>query len=148
MKNLSKVLILKIVITVFWFIPLLFFPLRCIHETLGFPDLGPAAIFIRLLGMAYGSLLVGYVFGLIATFRGRYPRGTVWTGIVSNGGAFLLLSIGAFQHAWDTWKGLAPGFMWASLGATGLISAGLIAFGPCGRHSPSSSRVDPPRSSP
>ncbi|HEV7509540.1 MAG TPA: hypothetical protein VGS07_31995 [Thermoanaerobaculia bacterium] len=136
MKNLSRVLILKIVVTtVFWFIPLLFCSIRFLHETIGFPDLGPAAIFIRLLGMAYGSLLVGYVFGLIDTLHGRYPSGTVWAGIVSNGGAFLLLSIGALQHVWDTWKCLAPSLMWASLGATGLISAGLIAFGPCGRHS-------------
>ena len=130
MKNLSRVLILKIgITTVFWFIPLLFVPIHFLNRPIGFPDLGPP-IFIRLLGMAYGSLLVGYVFGLIATLDGKYPRGTVWAGIVSNGGAFLLLAIGAFEGVWDTWKCWAPGFMWASLIATGLISAGLIAFGP------------------
>jgi hypothetical protein len=137
MKNLSRVLILKIGITIVgWFIPLLFVPIGLFHEPLGFPDLGSAAIFIRLLGMAYGSLVVGYGFGLIEARHGRYPRSTVWAGIVSNGGACLLLSIGAWQHAWETWQGIAPGLMWASLGATGLITAGLIAFGPCGRHPP------------
>ena len=137
MKNLSRVLILKIGITIaFWFIPLLFVPIRLLHEHLGFPDLGSAAIFIRLLGMAYGSLVVGYGFGLIEARHGRYPRSTVWVGIASNGGACLLLSIGAWQHAWDTWTCWAPYFMWASLVATGLITAGLIAFGPCGRHPP------------
>lgn len=92
--------------------------------------------------MAYGALLVDYVFGLIATRRGRYPRGTVWTGIVSNGGAFLILSIGALQGVWAAWGPLARMGMWASLAATGLISAGLIAFGPFGRHSPSEQRVE------
>lgn len=133
MNNLSKALILKIGITVFfWFIPLLFFPVSVLNKCIGLPDLGPP-IFIRLLGMAYGALLVGYVFGLIESLNGRYSRQTVWTGIASNGGAFLLLSLGALQRVWTTWEGWAPIFMWASLGATGLITAGLIAFGPCGR---------------
>jgi hypothetical protein len=134
MKNLSRALALKIGITVFfWFIPLLFFPIDFLNDSIGFPELGPP-VFIRLLGMAYGALLVGYVFGLIESLDGRYPRQAVWAGIVSNGGAFLLLSMAAFRHVWDTWDGWAPAFMWGSLGATGLISAGLIAFGPCGRH--------------
>lgn len=133
MKNLSRALILKIGITVFfWFIPLLFFPVSWL-KSIGLPDLGPP-IFIRLLGMAYGALLVGYVFGLIEGLNGRYPRQAVWAGIVSNGGAFLLLSMGAYRHVWATWEGWAPTFMWGSLGATGLISAALIAFGPCGQH--------------
>ena len=148
MNNLSRVLDVKIVITFFfWLFPLLFFPISWLEETIGFPDLGPP-IFIRLLGMAYGALLVGYVFGRIATHRGRYPRAIVWAGIVSNGGAFLLLSAGAFQHDWDNWKKLAAGFMWFSLVATGLISAGLIAFGPCGRHAKAGQSVEDEASSP
>jgi hypothetical protein len=87
MKNLPRVLVFKMGIrTVLWFVPLLFFPIELLRH-LGFPDLGPR-LFIQLLDMAYGSLLVSYGFGFVATRRGKYPRSTVWTGIVSNGGAF------------------------------------------------------------
>lgn len=131
MRSLATVLILKIGVTVvLWFVPLLFVPVPVL-VCLGFPSF-PAPIFLRLLGMAYGALLVGYGFGLAAARQGRYPRSTVWAGIVSNGGAFLLLSIGAFQGAWDAWGLPARIAMWASLAATGLVSAGLIAFGPFG----------------
>lgn len=141
MRYLSGVLFLKIgVTTVLWFGPLLLFPAPLLEE-IGFPA-GPSTIFLKLLGMAYGALLVGYVFGLVDTLHGGYPRSTIWTGIVSNGGAFLLLSMGAFQGAWAAWGSPARIVMWASLAVTGLISAGLIAFGPCGRHSPSEQRVE------
>lgn len=81
MKNLSRVLAYKMgITTVLWFVPLVFFPIELLRH-LGFPDLGPP-IFIRLLGMAYGSLLVSYGFGLVAVRRGKYPSSTVWTGIV------------------------------------------------------------------
>lgn len=130
LRFLSTVLVLKIgITTVLWFVPLLLFPLPLL-ESLGFPP-GPAPIFLRLLGMAYGSLLVSYGFGLAAARRGRYPHATVWTGIASNGGAFLLLSIGAFQGAWAAWESPARPVMWISLAATGLITAGLIASRPC-----------------
>lgn len=139
MKNLTRVLVFKMgITTVLWFVPLLFFPIELLRH-LGFPDLGPR-LFIQLLGMAYGSLLVSYGFGFGATRRGKYPRSTVWTGIVSNGGAFVLLSIGAFRGDWATWRFLAPLIMWTSLAATGLISAGLIGFGPCGQHSTTGQR--------
>lgn len=139
MQNLSRVLAFKIgITTVLWFVPLLFFPSELLRH-LGFPDVEPH-IFFQLLGMAYGSLLVSYGFGFAATRRGEYPRSTVWAGIVSNGGAFLLLSFGAFRGDWTTWGGVASLMMWTSLAATGLITAGLIAFGPCGRHSSTGQR--------
>ncbi len=139
MKNLSRVLAIKMGITiVLWFVPLLFFPSGLLRH-LGFPDLEPR-LFIQLLGMAYGSLLVSYGFGFAATRHGKYPRSTVWAGIVSNGGAFLLLSLGAIRGDWETWRGVASLMMWTSLAATGLIAAGLIAFGPCGRHSSAEQR--------
>ena len=129
MRYLSVVLRLKIVVTaVLWFGPLLLFPIPLL-EKMGFPTC-PPTLFLRLLGMAYGSLLVSYAFGLADTLHGRYPRSAVWTGIVSNGGAFLLLSMGAFQGVWAAWGTQARIVMWASLAATGLISAGLIVFGP------------------
>jgi hypothetical protein len=141
MRNLSRVLGLKIVVTtVLWFVPLLFFPSDLLR-TVGFPDMAPL-IFIKLLGMAYGALLVGYVFGFIAVCHGSYPHSTVWMGILSNGGAALLLSIGAFQGSWATWGFWARFIMWLSLAATGLISAALIAFGPCRRCSPFGQRSE------
>ncbi|MBI3267869.1 MAG: hypothetical protein HYZ53_02515 [Planctomycetes bacterium] len=135
MRKLSGVLAVKLAVTtLLWFAPLLLLPLDCLRA-IGIPDSSPP-LFLRLLGMAYLSLCVGYAFGLVATLQGRYPRSTVWTGIVSNGGAVVLLSIGAFQGAWETWGFYARVMMWTSLVFTGLISMGLIAFGPCGRHSP------------
>lgn len=141
MDNLCRVLAMKIGITiVLWFLPLLFCPIRFLHETIGFPD-QPDPIFIRLLGTAYGSLLVCYAFGLADAFYGRYPRTAIWTGIASNSAAFLLLVIGAIRGDWSTWKSPARIIMWISLAATGMISAGLIAFGPYGRHSRSAQHV-------
>ena len=132
MRSLSRVLISKIGITiVLWFVPLLFFPVTFL-ERMGLPAF-PSAIFLRLLGMAYGALLVGYIFGLAAARRGEYPHSTVWAGIVSNGGAFLLLAIGASQGDWADWGAPARILMWTSLAATGLIATGLIAFGPWSR---------------
>ena len=133
MRHLSRVLFSKIGITIaLWCGPLLLFPVSFL-ERMGFPTC-PSPIFLRLLGMAYGALTVSYVFGLFATRHGRYPGSTVWTGIVSNGGAFLLLSAGAFQGTWAAWGAPARLVMWASLAATGLITAGLIVFGLAGLH--------------
>jgi hypothetical protein len=141
MRNLSSVLIIKIGITaLLWCGPLLLFPVPLL-ERIGFPPC-PSVLFLKLLGMAYGALLVNYVFGLIATRHGSYPRSTVWTGIVSNGGGFVLLAIGAFQGSWAAWGSGAQIIMWTSLTAAGLIAAGLIVFGPCDRHSPSEPRVE------
>ena len=134
MRYLSGVLFLKIGFTIALCLGLLLVPTALLVEKTGFPTF-PSTIFLKLLGVAYGALLVSYVFGLVDTLHGRYPRATVWTGIVSNGGAFFLLSIDAFQGAWAAWGPPARIAMWVCLVATGLISAGLIVFGPCGlRH--------------
>ena len=57
-------------------------------EWLGFVVPNPP-VFLRLLGMAYLALAVGYAFGLRDSLGGKYPIGTVWVGIVGNGGALL-----------------------------------------------------------
>lgn len=82
--------------------------------------------------MAYTALIVGYIFGLRNAMTGIYPAEVVWVGIVSNGGACLLLTIAAIQGVWCSWSGLAQGYMWGSLIATGAITTGLIVFGPLG----------------
>lgn len=129
MQKIAGVIVLKIALTVGWVASLLLFPSSW-HENVGLPPAGELAVFIRLLGMAYTALLVGYVFAFFAIRKGIYPSGVVFTGIVSNGGACLLLVV--FRNTWNVWHGYAPALMWGSLVATCLITAGLIAFGPCG----------------
>jgi hypothetical protein len=134
MQALSKVFIAKIVLTISaWCIPLLLLP-ASVLQWLGFPVPVPT-IFLRLLGMAYAALVVGYAFGLRSALRRDYPAGAVWVGIVSNGGAFLLLCIAAMQATWASWGGFARLVMWVSVAGTGLITLGLVIFGPCGRRS-------------
>jgi hypothetical protein len=129
MRILSAVLTVKIIFTILlWVVPLLLFPTVWLHH-LGFPVPEPQ-IFLRLLGMAYLALAVGYAFGLRSALRGIYPVGVVWTGIVSNGGAFLLLAIAAIHKVWASWEGVAGKAMWISLVATGAITVGLIVVGP------------------
>ncbi len=83
--------------------------------------------------MAYTALLVGYGFGLKVALRGGYPEGVVWVGIVSNAGACLLLGIAAGFGIWESWGEMAQTIMWVSLLGTGVIAAGLVRFGVCGK---------------
>lgn len=132
MSNLSKILVAKIAMTVLvWCIPLLLFPVNLL-QVLGFVVPEPH-LFLRLLGMAYVSLVVGYAFALQSSLRGEYPRPGVWVGIVSNGGAFILLLVGAANAAWASWGIFAQVVMWLSLAGTGAITAGLSVFGPLAR---------------
>ncbi len=130
MGNLSKILAFKIALTVaVWCIPLLLFPTTWLLA-LGFPVPEPQ-LFLRLLGMAYTALVVGYGFGLRAASRGAYPAGVVWVGIVSNGGACVMLAIGAAFGVWAAWGTIAQAIMWGSLLGTAAITAALVRFGPC-----------------
>lgn len=129
MSMLATIFLAKIALTiVLWTIPPLLFPTSWLCM-LGFPVVQPS-IFLRLLGMAYFSLAVGYFLGWRSLQQGDYPFSTVLMGIVSNGGAFFLLAIAALQSVWKEWGDLARATMWASLMGTGLITFGLILFGP------------------
>ena len=135
MQALSKILIIKIVLTsLVWCIPLLFFPAAWL-KGLGFPVPEPQ-VFLRLLGMAYVALVVGYGFGLCDARRQRHPKAVVWVGLVSNGGACLLLSIAALSKVWDGWGMIAQSIMWGSLFGTGVIAIGLAYFGLIARYKP------------
>jgi hypothetical protein len=128
MNHLSKVFVFKILLTIIgWCFPLLLSPPSWL-EGLGLPQQS-TYLFIKLLGMAYLALVVGYGFGLRESLRGRRAIGTIWVGIVSNGGACLLLTFYGLSGAWNTWGNLLPWAMWASIGATGLITLGLVLFG-------------------
>jgi hypothetical protein len=130
MKGLTRVLVAKIVLTlIVWCVPLLAFP-ASVLAWIGFPVPEPQ-LFLRLLGVSYTALVVGYAFGLGSLLRGSYPAGVVWVGIVSNGGAFAVLATAAWLGVWDAWGIGAQGVMFGSLVGTGAITAGLIAFGPC-----------------
>lgn len=128
MNALAQVLAVKIALTLSaWCVPLLLFP-KPLLLWLGFPVPEPA-LFLRLLGMAYVALIVAYGFGLQAARRGEYPAGVVWVGVVSNGGACLLLGYFAWLDAWSDWGGFAQLVMWTSLLGTGAIAAALVKFG-------------------
>ena len=129
MSCLSKLLIFKIAFTVvFACIPLLFLPIGVLRD-LGFEAPSPS-LFLRLLGMAYLALVMDYGFGLRDSLQGRYPCSTVWVGIVSNGGAALLLGLSGVKGVWENWGLVAQVSMWASVICLWGITLGLITLGP------------------
>lgn len=131
--TLLSIICVKIFCTiVLWSLPLLISPVF-FFELLGFPNPEPF-IFFRLLGMAYTALVVGYILGALKLKKKEeYPSDTVWVGIVSNGGATAVLSVGALQGAWSQWGTSAKAYMWVSLACVALITIGLILSGPLGQ---------------
>lgn len=128
MSNLAKVFLAKIILTIgAWVIPPLFLP-TCLLSCLGFVVPEPI-IFLRLLGMAYAALVVGYCFGYQQARKGERPLGVIWVGIVSNGGACLLLVFYAIRGTWSAWGPFAQFVMWVSMVGTGAITTGLVVFG-------------------
>lgn len=128
MSHLSKVLIFKIVATVFvWCVPLLLFPATWL-EAVGFPP-QDSYLFVRMLGWAYLALCVGYAFGLQAALNGKRLMGPIWVGIVSNGGACLYLCFYGLTGALDAWSEVIQFIAWSSAAATALITLGLFVFG-------------------
>ena len=125
MAGLERVLQAKIVITVcVWALPLLLLPAN-LYVSLGFPSPEPA-VFLRLLGTAYAALVVGYAHGLMRARRREYPVEAVSVGIVSNGGAAVVLGLAALSGSWSAWGVLARLYMWFSLFAVTAIALGLI----------------------
>ncbi len=128
MNNLSRVLILKILGTLFlWCAPLILFP-GSVLEFIGFP-LQESYMFVRMLGWAYLSLCVGYYFALKASLIGKRLMGPIWAGIVSNGGACLYLLYYGAIGSWSAWGPAIQIIAWGSVVATAGITAGLFFFG-------------------
>jgi hypothetical protein len=126
MNALSKILVVKIAATLsLWCVPLLLFPPRWL-SLLGLPP-QESYLFVRLLGMAYLAFCVGYGFALKETLQGRMPLGTVWSGIVSNGGACALLLYYGIAGAWSAWGGFMQGVMWFSVPATAALAVAMLA---------------------
>jgi hypothetical protein len=128
MSNLARVLTVKIILTVAaWCVPLVLFPVSLL-SWLGFVVPEPI-VFVRLLGTAYAALVVCYCFGLRSELRGEPPLAVVWVGVVSNGGACVVLGSFGVLGAWSGWGPFAQLVMWASFVGTGGITAGLVVFG-------------------
>jgi len=124
MRALTLLLKIKVSVTVLaWCLPLLLLPSSAL-VWLGFPE-PSAVVFLRLLAIAYSALVVGYVLALMQVRRGQYPWATIWVGIVSNGGACIVLTVAAISGAWSNWGLFAQVFMVASTWGTGLIALGL-----------------------
>ena len=128
MNTLAIIFIFKISATIiFWCIPLILLP-GAVLESTGFPS-QPDYMFVRMLGWAYLSLCVCYWYGLMAALHGQRAMGPIWVGIVSNGGAFLLLSYFGVTGTWASWGLFVQFIGWASAVATFAITVGLYMFG-------------------
>ncbi len=124
-KGLKGIFIRKIAITaLFLCIPLLLFP-PSLFNSLGIP-LTVSTMFLRLLGVAYLALLVGYYYGIKALERQQNPLFAIDMGIVSNGAAFIVIIYFGITGAWTKWSLAAELYMWAlSFGAL-LITGKLL----------------------
>lgn len=116
MTWLSLLLIAKIGLTaVFVAAPLMLLPKAALERSLGVA--APTPKLFRLYGVAVAALLVGYAFGIPAAEAGRFPWGVVCMGVVSNGGASVLLAAYSPRRKQDR----------VSAAFFGLVALGLIA---------------------
>ena len=128
--NVDRALVLtyrlKIAATVLaWCLPLLFVG-RSQLQALGL-DPDPSMMPLRMLGWAYVALCVGYTAGLRAALAGRVETGPIDVGIVSNGGAALMLAGHGALGLWDTWHPMLGFHLWGSALVAGGIAAALVA---------------------
>jgi hypothetical protein len=124
MRLLQIALILKILLTVCWFVPLLCFSQARLKK-LGMPAPEPL-VFVRLLGAAFLALLVGYLLGLVDLRQGEKPLNTVLVGITSNGLACVVLLYYGLRGEWKEWGKIARACMWASVVFTALVTVLLV----------------------
>lgn len=108
-----RVLQVKIAVTLLlWAMPLALMP----QSWFGFfGPVPPVLLFIRLLAVAYFSLLVVYVWGLVLWHKRQNLRGVLLTGLVSNGGAAMILILYRIQVEWGAWTIAGKIYLWASL---------------------------------
>lgn len=133
MNALSRVLLFKIVATVLiWCVPLLFLP-RSILVEFGFPTGSNDLMFLRMLGWAYLALCVGYAFALKASLVGLRALGPIWVGLISNGGACVLLFFYGLSGTWEDMALTVQFVFWSSALATAGITGGLWIWGVRGK---------------
>ena len=94
MFNLVNVIALKIIVTMgFWSFPLLVAPSFFLPQAgLELPE---NTILLSLLGWAYVALCVGYGYGFLQARKGIREKGILAMGVVSNGGACLIMLFNA-----------------------------------------------------
>jgi protein-S-isoprenylcysteine O-methyltransferase Ste14 len=125
MKGLKGLFIRKIAITaVFLCVPLLFFP-SSLFEALGIPAPQPL-MFVRLLGVAYLALIVGYYSGIKALDNNRSPIFAIDMGLVSNGLAGLVFFYFGITGGWSGWSIGAQIYMWLLLAGAVMITLNLF----------------------
>jgi len=124
---LSWVLRVKIAAALLlWSLPALLASPACFAH-LGFPEPEPI-LWVRLMGMAFLSLALGYWQGLQTLHhQGTFPLGTVRAGILSNGGACLILLSTLLFDDLEGWTKWAVPYLWLSAGLTFTISTSLLA---------------------
>jgi hypothetical protein len=124
-KALAILLKSKIILTIaMWAIPLLIFP-KSIFEWIGIPFPEPA-IFLRLLGVSYIALCIGYGWGMVLLNRGENPFGILLMGMVSNGFACILIIFFGITGTYKDWSLLGKIYIYLSAGITGSITLLLI----------------------
>ena len=124
---MKLILLIKIFITtILWAAPLLFGTPE-LFGFLGIPFPEPV-IFLRLLGMAYFTLIFVYYNGYkLLKIRRNVAASeiAISTGIVSNGLAFIVLFYAGSSGKWDTWGLFGQIYMWLSTVLTFLFAVGL-----------------------
>ena len=88
-----------------------------------------ASLFLRLLAIAYLALCVGYGLGWRAAGQGVLLTGPLWVGLVSNGGACVLLTAYGSMGAWNNLPPTIQSALWLSAASTALITLGLWLLG-------------------
>lgn len=127
MKALKKLMFRKIAVTgLFWCIPLLAFPVSW-FEAMGMPAPAPL-MFVRLLGVAYFALLVGYYMALKGLEKGENPKAIVYMGIASNGLTGIVLLFFGLSGTWSSWGAAAQWFMWLSALGAMAVTVSLLRF--------------------
>lgn len=125
MLLLKRVLMFKITVTVFaWVLPFLFFPKDWIQLFMGF---SPEPQFpIRLLGWSYLALAVGYSYGFKQANMGITPWGVILMGLVSNGGAAVIVGWHLLYGEASDLAGIPLLLIWGSFAALLAITLGLF----------------------
>ncbi len=123
---------IKIITTLFWAGGALFVHADYLAHV-GFES-GAAILVVRLLGVAFLSLLLGYSLGLHALITKKpntlAVRNTVLVGILSNGGSALVLFWFGLTGRFTLLPSPLPHIFWASAVLTGGIALSLFL---CGR---------------
>ncbi len=90
MTPLGGLFVIKILVTFVWVsAPFLLFRKDLLDRLSGF--VGTPMVLYRLYGVAILALLAGYASGILSILEGVMPWGIVAMGLVSNGGATLVL---------------------------------------------------------